>query len=284
MTAIQQWFFETIKTDTHHFNQAFILSSQDSLDTAILEQSLVAIIKHHDLLRATYPLEEGNLIQTIHPESPLDFQIVNLKETTQSSAVIERYANETQASFDLTKGPLVKAILFKKETQDELLLVIHHLVVDGVSWRIILEDLTTAYQQLATAKSVKLPLKTAPFTWWSKQISDYANSEASLQHQAYWSQVLNQSVDQLIIDYPEQPNTVGDSATVSVQLNAKETQSLLKATNKAYNTEINDVLLCALSRALQQTFGGTSYQITFCLLYTSPSPRDATLSRMPSSA
>ena len=65
LTAAQQWFFEAIQTDRHHFNQAFILTSPKKLDASLVQQSLQAVIGQHDILRATYMEKEGRLIQTI---------------------------------------------------------------------------------------------------------------------------------------------------------------------------------------------------------------------------
>lgn len=263
LTAIQEWFFDQIDSkNQHQFNQAFFLSGKEQLNAILVQKSLKALLIQHDILRATYFAQDGLFKQDIEQVAFLDFQQVVIPEEADEAYLLAQYAAKAQTSFDLAKGPLLKAILFKKVTGDELLLVIHHLVVDGVSWRILLEDLNMAYEQLAAGKPISLAPKTAPFAWWSEKIKDYANSPKGLTNKNYWEQLLSKPVDSLIIDSPNQSNKVGDSAVVQLQLTKQQTQTLLQQTNQAYNTEINDVLLSALSRALYQTFGGTAYQIT----------------------
>ena len=262
LTAIQQWFFENIKTDTHHFNQAFVLSAKQNLNVDFLQQSLEALVAQHDILRATYLEESGLPVQTIGENITVILQTVSIEKEEEEAAIIAHHANKAQTSFYLSQGQLFKAVLFQKTSGDELLLVIHHLVVDGVSWRILLEDLRSAYSQLEAGQATRLAPKTAPFSWWSEKINAYANSPAAFAHHAYWEAMLNREVSNIVTDYPEQSNKVGDSTQVQFQLNKVQTKALLQKTNRAYNTEINDILLCGLSRALHKTFGGNSYQIT----------------------
>lgn len=263
LTAIQKWFFETIKVENQqHFNQAFRLSAKEAIETKYLKESLSAIVQQHDILRAIYHQTAEGIAQIIQAEISLDFQEVEIKDKSQETALIAKHIQLAQSSFDLAKGPLLKAILFKKSTGDELFIVIHHLVVDGVSWRILLEDLNTAYSQLAAGQAIALAPKTAPFAWWSEKINTHANSSTALGQLDYWNKVLAQNVEAIPVEYPNGSNQVGNSMEVDFQLNQQQTQQLLQQTNQAYKTAINDVLLCALSRALEQTFGGTAYQIT----------------------
>ncbi|MCB0566208.1 MAG: amino acid adenylation domain-containing protein, partial [Phaeodactylibacter sp.] len=262
LSAAQQWFFEHIQTDPFHFNQSFFLSSAKRLDAHLLRQSLEALARQHDVLRATYSKEEGLPVQTVGKGINISFQLVAIERGEQEDAVIACHTEKAQAGFNLEKGPLLKAVLFQKKSGDELLLTIHHLVVDGVSWRILIEDLTTAYSQLEAGETIRLAPKTAPFAWWAEKAHAHANSPACLAHLDYWEQQLARPVDTIIAGHPDRPNKVGVSASVQFQLDKKQTQFLLQQTHQAYHTEINDILLCALSRALQQVFGGRTYQIT----------------------
>ena len=127
-----------------------------------------------------------------------------------------------------------------------LLIVLHHLVVDGVSWRILLEDLQTAYQQIAQGKALALPAKTTSFKDWSYKLRQYAQSQALKSEVAYWLNESRFAVFPIPVDCTQGANTVASASTVSVSLNEAQTRALLQDVPKAYNTQINDVLLTAL--------------------------------------
>ena len=86
-----------------------------------------------------------------------------------------------QASLNLSEGPLLRVALFDlgAHTSGRLLIVIHHLVVDAVSWRMLLEDLDAVYQQLSQARDVHLPSKTTSFKYWAERLTEYAQSRDS---------------------------------------------------------------------------------------------------------
>ncbi len=141
---------------------------------------------------------------------------------------------------------------------DYLFLVIHHLVIDGVSWRILLEDLDILYLQAIQNQPFELPLKTDSFKYWSEKLTEYANSEAFItQHEPYWQNVLSR----VEIETNKQicSEEIGNETII---FNETLTQSLLTDAQKAYNTEINDLLLAALSMATCEVFGNDELLIT----------------------
>jgi non-ribosomal peptide synthase protein (TIGR01720 family) len=164
-----------------------------------------------------------------------------------------------QASLNLEQGPLMRFVLFELgECQPQRLLwVIHHLAVDGVSWRILLEDLQTTYQQLCRGETIKLPPKTTSFQDWATALSEYAQSAALEQELEYWLASSQSWVAPLPVDYPagKDANTVVSASHVSVSLSSTQTQALLQEVPKAYHTQINDVLLTALVQAFAQWTG-----------------------------
>ena len=133
-----------------------------------------------------------------------------------------------------------------------LLFAIHHLAVDGISWRILLEDLPTAIQQINQGEKVRLPAKTTSFKQWSEQLQRYAQSAALQQELNYWLSELQQEANSLPVDYPGGDNSEAAADTVAIALTIEETQALLQQVPKAYNTQINDVLLTALVQAFAQ--------------------------------
>jgi len=125
----------------------------------------------------------------------------------QQKAAIEEAATELQTSLNLSEGSLVRVALFNLGDSQRLLIVIHHLAVDGVSWRILLEDLQTAYEQLSRGEAIALPSKTTSFKHWAERLREYAQSEAVRQEQDYWLAQAQTSVPRLPVDYAGGDNT-----------------------------------------------------------------------------
>ncbi|WP_072731090.1 non-ribosomal peptide synthetase, partial [Paenibacillus sp. NAIST15-1] len=171
------------------------------------------------------------------------------------SRLVEAKARELHSGISLETGPLVKLGLFQCGDGDHLLIVIHHLVIDGISWRILLEDLATAYEQVVQGRDIRLPLKTDSFQLWSQQLTAYASSPAMEAEREYWSQMTGREQRPLPKDYDQGGDTVENSATFTLQWSRRETQQLLTQANRAYGTEINDLLLTALGMAIQEWTG-----------------------------
>jgi amino acid adenylation domain-containing protein/non-ribosomal peptide synthase protein (TIGR01720 family) len=245
LTPIQQWFFDQDLPAPHHYNQSVLLDLPEDVDPAALERALGALIDHHDALRLRFERADGGWHQRYRPAG--------------GPVPLESHAAELQASLDLADGPLLRAAL-EPETQ-RLLLAIHHLATDGLSWRILLEDLWTSYRQDAAGEPVRLPEKTASFQQWAVRLRELARSGAlRAQLDAWLSQPYERLCD-LPVDFPEGENTVGSESTVSIALSPDETQALLRDAPRTYRTEINDLLLTALALALSEWSGAPAHLV-----------------------
>ncbi len=172
--------------------------------------------------------------------------------------LMESKATEIQQSFDLATGPLVRIVLFDlgQPFGQRLLIVAHHLVIDGISWRILLEDLATAYSQACSQEpKAALPAKTSSFQSWARKLAAYAQEPVARQQLEYWLRPTHQAMRPLPIDFVGQDNTFLSAATVEVSLNAQETEALLKDVPPVYHTQINDVLLAALALTISANCG-----------------------------
>ncbi|BAZ09555.1 amino acid adenylation domain-containing protein [Calothrix sp. NIES-4071] len=261
LTPIQHWFFEQNLIQPHHFNQSFLLSVPSNLKPELLKQALQHLLIHHDALRLRFTQSESNWHQ-IHSnpgDCVVSQQDLSTLSETEQQAAIEAGAASLQASLNLSEN-LVQVAFFELgvDKRARLLIVIHHLVVDGVSWRILLEDLQTAYQQLAQGKAIVLPTKTTSFKNWSEKLTEYAQSDALKSEVDYWLSKSRSLVSPIPVDYARGANTVASAAIVSVSLNEVETRALLQDVPKAYNTQINDVLLTALVLVLERWTNSSS--------------------------
>ena len=267
LTPIQNWFFEQKLPRPNYFNQSTLLEVPSDLQPELLQSVLQQLLGHHDALRLRFVQEGENWqqINTATRESvPLSiFDLSHLSPQEQQTAIKATDA-ELQASLDLSTGVIAQVALFQlgNDKPSYLLFIIHHLAVDAVSWRILLEDLATAYQQISRNEVIKLPPKTTSWQYWSDRLTEYAQIKA-VKELDYW---LNQSsiqVTALPVDYPsdQENNTVASTASVSLALNEEQTRALLQDVPSAYNTQINDVLLTALVQSFAQWTGESSLLI-----------------------
>jgi len=255
LTPIQRWFFDQEPEEPEHFNQALLLAVRQPLDPGRLESVVEHLLAHHDALRMRFArdghawrqhsaaLEEG-AAQNV-------FALIDLREvpSAEQRETVDRAAAGLQASLDLAAGPVIRVALFQGRDTDRLLLVIHHLVVDGVSWRILLEDLLTGYEQLARGVSIRWPPKTTAFKQWSERLSRYAHADALLAELSHWNELASRADAPLPVDHVGEVNDVASAGTVQVSLDPAETDALLRHVPQAYRTQINDVLLTALMKS-----------------------------------
>jgi amino acid adenylation domain-containing protein/non-ribosomal peptide synthase protein (TIGR01720 family) len=245
LTPIQHWFFDSDIPQRHHWNQSVLLQPTEQLDPARLEQALRQVLVQHDALRLRFT---GHDAHWRAEHAPLE-QCAILWRAESASA--ELFA-DAQRSLNLERGPLLRGVLISDgNAPQQLLLAIHHLVVDGVSWRILLDDLQAAYREQA------LPAKTSAFRDWTQRLQAYACSEPLREELQWWQ---NQLVGNgtLPFDHPHGRQQNAQAKTVSVRLDSQLTRHLLQQAPSAYRTQVNDLLLTALARVVCRWTGDDS--------------------------
>jgi amino acid adenylation domain-containing protein/non-ribosomal peptide synthase protein (TIGR01720 family) len=259
LTPIQHWFFEQQLPDPHHYNQAVMLGVKQPARADLLEKSLGRLIEHHEALRLRFEHDARDWKQTTAArETHQVFKCVDLSSLTPEAqtAEINRVADEMQSNLDLSNGPIIRAVYFDlgAARPHRLLIAIHHLAVDGVSWRILLDDMQRAYEQLQRGEDVRLPPKTLSFKRWSELLGAQAQSAAVREELEYWTTESRRDVETVPVDRAGD-NTVDSARSLSVFLTAEETRLLLQEVPRAYRTQINDVLLAAMAQALSEWTG-----------------------------
>jgi len=251
LTPIQQWFFEEMIPQRHQWNLSALLKLSKPLQASVLQAAMEYLLYHHDALRLSFSEEKGRGWQAIFL-APEQANKDLLWHTSVSGAEeLEVLCNETQRSLDLERGPLLRAVLVDlPDGEQRLLLVIHHLVVDGVSWRILLEDLQTACRQLLDNQPISLQAKASSVQTWSERLQQYVQSEALQQELGYWQKELAEVQENLLRDNPEGSLQNKFAQSITTHLDKVWTERLLKEAPVAYHTQINDLLLTALARVI----------------------------------
>ncbi|MBR0258893.1 MAG: amino acid adenylation domain-containing protein [Prevotella sp.] len=235
--AFQRRFLSWQLAQPGRFVQSIVLRTSKSIDPELLRQALQALAVHHDMLRATVV---GSSI-VIRPTT--DEHLFALDE-------------DTPKPIDLEHGPILRAVLQHAADGDRLLMVCHHIAVDGVSWRILADDLHTAMTQLEQGQTIVLPKKTHSFAYWTDVVSRYRDSYQLLAEKPYWQQVQEQMESMEL-------TTTGGMQTrhLTVTLEGEPLKQLLTQSAKAYNTEINDLMLTALSQSYYRLTGNNALTI-----------------------
>ncbi len=268
LTPIQHCFFEQDLSESHYYNQAFLFELAERLDRSLLESALNKISQQHDALRLRYTRTAAGRRQsysTSDEPAPLSWTDLSHLGEAEQRRNIESTSASLQSSLSTQDGPLWRVAYFDlgASRPARLLVVVHHLAVDGISWRPLLEDLETAYQQLKNGKEPQLPPKTTSFKTWAQKLQAFAGTNRLRDEMQYWMNVTNRSS----ADSATLPNTLGTASpdnteasakTVKVSLTAEETQALLQQVPATYNTQINDALLTALARAWNRWTGSAA--------------------------
>ena len=259
LTPIQKWFFGQKLTDAHHWNQAIMLQGKERFNPEGVQEVFKHIIIHHDALRMVYESENNQIKQYNRGADVGGLMSLTTYDLRQSSNLVEeiqQLSNQLQAGIDLQKGPLVKLGLFQTKEADHLLIIIHHLVVDGVSWRIILEDFNKGYQAWQNNENIVFPLKTDAFKTWAEALKKDAYSLKRNKEMKYWQAIEKMHITPLKVDHLlENTRKLKDTQSTEVVLKEETTNKLLTKTHNAFNTEVNDLLLAALGIALKKWSG-----------------------------
>lgn len=269
---VQHWFLDQHPPEPHHFNQSLLLNLQTGLTQDIIFKAFSAIASHHDMLRSRFICKTNGWQAHIEPieECTASVHSIDLRDLPveqRSTAMIE-HARKAQASLDLARGSISTAIRYhlSDEGPDKLLWIIHHLSVDGISWRILLEDLEQALEQCHGRREISFQPKTDSFPAWSQRLTDYSASNECEAELNYWKNIVSTEVLFLPVDtvsvVDPRLNTKSSALTLTKILPATLSEALLLKAPSAFKTQMNDVLLAALMMALNRWTGQNSARIT----------------------
>ena len=264
LAPIQRWLFSLPPSAQGRVDQSTWLVARQGLDDERTRRALEAVVAHHDALRLVFAEGPSGMVQRVRPAGEgtlVDFVVVAIETDDEMPKQLAAVADQLHARADLAKGPLVRAALVHAPGGDHLVIVIHHLVVDGVSWRILTEDLATAYLALDGARAtsgdgagVAFPAKTWSFAAWARALVVAATDGELLAEVPYWSRVEGLDVPALPVDAPVPANerTAAFASRFSVTLPASDTAPLLTTAHAAYGTRVNDLLLSGLALAVRR--------------------------------
>ncbi len=234
-----------------HFNQSVMLSSSRRLNVFTLKASFGILCQYHDMLRAVW---DGQQLQVRDVTAGNLFHLEehNLKNSSDVAADMLPLCERLQSSIDIANGPMMRVAVFHLPEKDTVLIVIHHLVVDGVSWRVIAEDLNKIYSTLLQGKmSVGLSKRKCSFARYAQALGEYACSTELKAEESYWRSV----VDKINGNKTAEVKLTNEVSYTPFQLDNVNSVQLIGNGYKKFNADINALLLTALSRAWKEVTG-----------------------------
>jgi amino acid adenylation domain-containing protein/non-ribosomal peptide synthase protein (TIGR01720 family) len=253
-TPIREWFFATHTEDPAHFAMSMAFEMTDGLDTAALREAVRAVLAHHDALRTVF--EDGNTARVLPVADLPDVRDVveehDLSAAPDPEAAWRELASQAASRIRLDRAPLLRVVLARcGGLRPRVQFTAHHLVVDGVSWRILLDDIETAYRQALAGERPGLGPKTTSVRQWADRLAAYTADGGFDAQAGYWSSAPAGALTELPLDTPGGDDTVAAERTVLCELGAEETAALLYRVPQVYRTRVDEVLLAALARTLR---------------------------------
>jgi amino acid adenylation domain-containing protein/non-ribosomal peptide synthase protein (TIGR01720 family) len=253
LTPAQVRFFAGFGGAFHHFNQSVLLAASRRLDAGALRRVLAELTERHEALRLSFHRNGVGWVQELAAAAtPPDLTEVDLTAAAQPAEALTAHATTVQATGRLDRPPLLRATLYRlPDGTDRLLLVAHHLIIDGVSWRILLEELDRAYPEAVRGAPLTLPPPGEGFAGWANRFARFVRDEAPADG-AFWEAEETRPVAPLPWIGSAPAGRQSERGAVTVLLDAGRTTALLGPVHAAYGTGIDDFLLTALDAAVRR--------------------------------
>jgi non-ribosomal peptide synthase protein (TIGR01720 family) len=250
LLPIQHWFFEEHQNAPNYWNQAMMFDVPKNLNTDKLQKSIEYLVKHHDALRLRFEKTEGrwNAFLAEHAEVNA-FTSIDLSgfSSIEIDSVIEAKSIELQTNQDLSKSGLFQTLFFNtgQGNPDRMLLIAHHLLVDNISWQILVSDLESIYVQLIRDEEIALSPKTTSYPKWGNHLIELSKSGGFEDEIEFWKE--QNASEQIPIDIDSHlPIDEKSIKNLALELDSATTENLLRNSNEAYHTKTEELLIAAL--------------------------------------
>jgi amino acid adenylation domain-containing protein len=247
------WLADQLSPGNPAFVSARLMRMTGSLSEAGLEQVFGEIVRRHEVLRTSFPLRQGEPVQSISPPARLVLPIVDLtelSETERDGAGQQLIVENARHPFDLSDVPLIRFVLLRlAESDHAVLAAMHHIVIDGWSISILAEETNTLYASFSAGRPSsipELPIQYADFAQWQRALQGGA-IEAQLD---YWKRQLANSP---VLALPTKGNPVADQSfrgAVQPVIISSELSQALYALSRREGVTLHMTLLAAFNSLL----------------------------------
>lgn len=260
IVPIEGWFLSQDFKHPGHYHQSVFLQFKAAIDIEKLRDALTRLAGHHDGLRLNWNDKKKTFyFNNDLVGKPVEVEEIDLSHVPADGLAdfIAEAADDARANFDIQNGSMIRALVFRSDTgPDKLLLILHHLVVDGLTWRILLEQFYQLYTDLSGGKEPELPQKTASLLDWYDAMVLFRDSGKLEAEKEYWQEA---DASDFMLPYDGDPSTVDWSTknrnNEKNSLDAENTAFLLKDAHESYKTDTQILVTAALVRTLRQWTG-----------------------------
>jgi len=271
LTAIQEWFFEQELEEMEHFNQGVMLKVKAGVSGERVRETVKAVLEHHESVRLRYRrgeggrweqwYEEGQQVGGVGSGGGVGWEEVDLRgmKEDEQRRVMQEKAEEVQRGMNLERGPLARGVYFEKGEgeQGRLLLVLHHLIVDGVSWRILLDDVERGLRQMELVGEVVELWESDTMQRWAEAVRGWVEGgELEKEEREYWLKLEQaEGIEMLPRDFEGGHNRIESREKLGRELSEEETRILLREAPKQLQAQMQEILLVGLVEAVGKWSG-----------------------------
>ncbi|MGG3526868.1 non-ribosomal peptide synthetase [Bacillus pseudomycoides] len=254
LLPIQNWYLRQTKSLNSNYNQWVLLEMERKIDIDKVQHVFDKIMEHHDVLRMRFKYYHNEIIQEDLPYKKQMYLIEEI-QVNENYSLERQLDSHLQYRFDLENGPLVKLVVLRSLDRDSLCIIINHSVIDVVSWRIILEDFHSLY---FAQWDKKLPDKTNSYMDWAKILKNYAVSKEHKNNYSYWGKYVNYTKEDATVELGKD---TGDQHIITDKLTITQTEKLLRTANRAFQTQVEDILMTALGLSIKKFINNNKVKI-----------------------
>ncbi|SAL44731.1 peptide synthetase-like protein [Caballeronia peredens] len=255
LTPAQLRFFELEIPQRGHWNQSIEFDAHAAFDFDAFARAFSALLTHHEIFRQRFErIGATNAWRTLTAPKPYDVLPFATAMAIDEADALAQF-DAIQRTLDISLGPLACALAASlPDGRTKLYLAIHHLIVDGVSWRILLDDLASAYRAAQVRGVAALTRTDATASQWAARLSKAARDPQSpfADEVTYWTSTASSGND-LQLDHPEARATNADASIIEQTIDASLTRAVLADANIAYRTQTVELLIAALAHAIGET-------------------------------
>jgi microcystin synthetase protein McyA len=246
------------------------------VDSVLIGKAFEKLFERHDALRARFVFENGKWSQYLeHRIDRMPVETIRIPAGVEADA--NYYAELTKSvcsDIDVSRSPLVRCLLIDSgaENKHQLLLVIHHLLFDGVSAAVLVDEFVQLYENLHQGCNKELPAPAVAFSEWTAKLTEYVNEVLIQEELEYWRNLSWHRFKTIPVDYPENisKNTLATHEKSSIRLTEAETDKLFMSLSSAQSVSILDILISAVFEVITEWMN-TSY----CAMLVHDSGRNA---------
>jgi non-ribosomal peptide synthase protein (TIGR01720 family) len=262
LTPIQRWYLNNFKNEPSHWHLGVRFDLDTKFSQAVLSEVIKAIVERHESLRLKFEPNDFQSAQAVnYQDSYLRIVKPGIEVFSDSDQFVQSVVKSECMDAALEKGNLFKCIYIENSGsgKSSLVLLAHHLVVDQISWNILIEEITTAISQRQQGKEIDLGAKSISYGQWAQRLHDHLQSKAFVKDFKYWANQFKNQIPKVSKDYKVYKER--DVVRFKHRLDPEITSQVIMEAPQKFDAKVSEVLMAALMNAMYRWKGKTALTI-----------------------